>query len=108
MDLFKRLEKGRPMPPTKVVNQEEQKIERAQKLLDWLASWNKPTICARDILTYGPRPTRKREKVAEAAKILVKNGWLIPIQTHRYDMEAWRIVRKPMLYPDCTAAAQHE
>jgi hypothetical protein len=80
-------------------------IEHAQRLLDWLQGWSKPTICAREICIYGPRPIRKREKAGSAAKILEKNGWLRRIPTHRYDMEAWQIVRRPIIYPDCSRVA---
>jgi hypothetical protein len=102
-DIFERLDKGRP--PIEEVIKRPQKFQHAQKLLDWLQHWAKPTISARDICIYGPRPIRNREKAGNAAKILEKNGWLIPVQTHRYDMEAWRIVRTPVLYPDCSRVA---
>jgi hypothetical protein len=102
-DIFERLDKGRRS--IEVISTRTQKIQRAQKLLDWLQGWSKPTISAREICIYGPRPIRKREKAGNAAKILEKNGWLIPVQTHRYDMEAWQIVRTPVLYPDCSRVA---
>jgi hypothetical protein len=101
--IFERLRAVRPVQES---NKRPQKIEHAQRLLDWLQGWTKPTICAREICTYGPRPLRKREKAGSAARILVKNGWLAPIPTHRYDMEAWQIVRRPIIYPDCSRAAE--
>jgi hypothetical protein len=103
-NLFDRLAAGRP-PTKKIISERDQKIQHAQRLLDWLQSWSKPTICAREICVYGPRPIRKREKAGNAAKILEKNGWLVRIPTHRYDMEAWQIVRTPILYPDCSRVA---
>ena len=33
---------------------EAQKPPPAQKLLDWLQHWTKPTVSARDICIYGP------------------------------------------------------
>jgi len=95
-------------PPIKKASSPTKKAQEsspAQKLLDWLQHWTKPTVSARDICIYGPRPIRKREKAGKAAEILVKNGWLIPVQTHRYDMKAWQIVRRPVLYPDCSRVA---
>jgi len=93
--IFDKLNERRP--PIEKTIQRPQKIQHAQRLLDWLQGWSKPTISAREICIYGPRPIRKREKAGNAAKILEKNGWLIPVQTHRYDMEAWQIVRMPVL-----------
>jgi hypothetical protein len=101
--IFDKLNERRP--PIEKTIQRPQKIQHAQRLLDWLQGWSKPTISAREICIYGPRPIRKREKAGNAAKILEKNGWLIPVQTHRYDMEAWQIVRTPVLYPDCSRLA---
>src|SRR4029077_4622531 len=51
---LERLDKGRP--PIEEVIKRPQKIQHAQKLLDWLQHWAKPTISARDICIYGPRP----------------------------------------------------
>jgi len=53
-----------------------QKLSPAQKLLDWLQYWPKPTISARDIYTSGPRSIRDRESAIDLAKILVEYGWL--------------------------------
>jgi hypothetical protein len=99
--LFERLR-----PPTEDRGIERpQNIRHAQKLLDWLQHWGEPTISAREICIYGPRPIRKREKAGNAAEILVRNGWLVPLQTRRCDMEAWQIVRRPVIYPDCSRVA---
>src|SRR5215470_111532 len=89
--LFDRLDRGRPPPPT----EKTQKPSPAQKMLDWLQRWSKPTISVRDVHIYGPRPLRGRKNVVDAAEVLVKNGWLTPLEPHRYDMHAWRIIRRP-------------
>jgi len=91
MNLFERLDRGRPKPPTK----EAQEISPAQKLLDWLQRWNKDTITVRDVHIYGPHPLKGRKNVTAAAEVLVQNGWLAPLKTWRYDMRKWQIVRKP-------------
>jgi len=54
------------------------KLLPAQKLLDWLQHWTKPTVSARDICIYGPNSLRDRRSAIDAAEILVKTGWLIP------------------------------
>jgi hypothetical protein len=51
-NIFERLEKGRP-PIEKA-----QIVSPAQKLLDWLQRWDKPTICTREICNYGPYAVR--------------------------------------------------
>ena len=48
----------------------------AQKLLDWLQRWHKPTVRMNEILVYGPRPVRKRENALNSAQKLVEHGWL--------------------------------
>ena len=73
----------------------EQKLPPAQKLLDWLQRWPKPTVSARDIYTFGPSAIRDRENAIGLAEILVKHGWLILIPTRRRDMKEWQIVREP-------------
>ena len=92
--LFERLNKGRP-PSTK----QAQKPEPAQLLLDWLQRWGKPTITARDIRIYGPRPIRDREVALSSAKVLARDGWLIPLRTHQHDVYKWQIVRRPIAHP---------
>jgi hypothetical protein len=79
--------------------QKTQKPAPAQKLLDWLQRWNKPTICAREILIYGPRSTRKRKDANDATEILVKHGWLVPTKTKQRDWRRWQIVRQPIIHP---------
>jgi hypothetical protein len=76
----------------------------AQKLLDWLQHWTKPTVRARDICIYGPRP-RDRESAINSAEVLARNGWLIPTQTRRHDSREWQIVRKPVIFPTVASVA---
>jgi hypothetical protein len=71
----------------------------AQKLLDWLQRWNKPTICTREILIYGPSCTRNRKSVLDATEILVRNGWLKRNETKQRNWRQWQIVRKPIVHP---------
>jgi hypothetical protein len=94
-DIFERLNAGRP---TEVAAKRSAKIQHAQKLLDWLQRWPKSIVYARDFCVYGPRP-RDRKNAISSAEILVASGWLIPTQTHRYDSQAWRIVQKPIIFP---------
>jgi len=92
--IFDRLNRGRPAPA-----KEKVKIDPAQKLLDWLQTWNKPTICAREILMYGPRSTRKQKDADDATRVLQKYGWLVPLETNQRDWRRWQIVRQPTIHP---------
>src|SRR5262249_26883721 len=76
-----------------------QKISPAQKLLDWLQRWGKDTVRVRDIRVYGPRPIRNPKCAVDAAKTLVKYGWLTPVWAHQKDVDEWRIVRKLIVNP---------
>jgi len=71
-DLFERLDQGRPAPEPKSVSQPGK--DPAQRLLDWLQTWRKPTVRAADILIYGPRIVRNQKSAANATEILVKRG----------------------------------
>jgi hypothetical protein len=93
--IFERLSQGRPAETT----MEQPPKEPAQKLLDWLQTWNKPTICAREILMYGPRSTRKQKDADDATKVLQKYGWLVPLETNQRDWRRWQIIRQPTLHP---------
>jgi hypothetical protein len=90
--LFERLAKNRPPAVEEKTKRGE---DPAQRMLDWLQRWSKPTISVRDIHIYGPKSIRDRKSMIDAAETLVKNGWLTPAKTHRYDMRAWQIVRRP-------------
>jgi hypothetical protein len=91
--LFERI--GRPPPQP----QKMQEVSPAQKLLDWLQSWNKPTVCMREILNYGPYAIRDRERAIGSAQTLVEFGWLVPTKKHRRDMHKWQIVRRAIVRP---------
>ena len=94
--IFERLAKGRPL--TKITSKRPQKIQHAQKVLDWLQRWNKPVVHERDFRVFGPRP-RNRESAINAARILAERGWLRAIPTRRYDSHAWQVIQKPIILP---------
>lgn len=72
----------------------------AQKLLDWLQRWRKPTVRMNEFLVYGPRPTmRKRESAIGPIETLVRHGWLRPLKTRRSNMLEWQIIRQPIVHP---------
>jgi hypothetical protein len=98
--LFDRLAKGRP-PPEAASKQSHK--EDAQRLLDWLQRQTKSTISMRDIRIYGPGSIRDPKSAIAAAEVLVRNGWLIPLKPHRYDMHKWQVVRKPIAQPTVAA-----
>jgi len=94
MNLFERLAKGRPAEPAI-----EQPPSDAQKLLDWLLKWPKPTVRMNEILVFGPRSMRKRQIAITAAEVLVEHQWLTQLQTRRPDMIEWQITRRPIVHP---------
>ena len=78
----------------------KQKPLPAQKLLDWLIQrWNKDTVWMKDIRQFGPSALRNPKTAIDAAGALVKDGWLVPEPTRRYDAHKWRFVRKPIAHP---------
>jgi len=89
MNLFERLDQGRPKP--KPVSQPDK--EPAQRLLDWLQKWNKDFVSARDIRVYGPTVIRNQKDAVATARILVRNGQLTPIGSRKPYLHKWRIVR---------------
>jgi hypothetical protein len=93
--LFERLSRGRPQP----VEEKTKQPDNAQRLLDWLQRWDKPTICAAQILMFGPRSTRKRKDADDATQILERHGWLVPQKTSQRNWRQWQIVRKPIIHP---------
>jgi hypothetical protein len=101
--LFERLAQGRPAPVEEKIKPPQNELAPAQKLLDWLQRWSKPTISMRDIRIYGPRPIRARESAINSAQTLVRHGWLIPTQTHRHDRHVWQIVHKTIVGPAVAA-----
>src|SRR5262249_21413401 len=98
MNLFERLDRGRPTPsPSPLPSPATQKPSPAQLLLNWIQRWTKDTICIRDVRQYGPSSLRNPKSVIDAAEVLAKNGWLEPAESHRYDMRKWRVIRRPPL-----------
>jgi hypothetical protein len=95
-DLFERLAKGRP-PEEK--DKQPQKSPPAQRMLDWLQRWNKPTISVRDIRIWGPRIFRDPKKAIDTAQVLVRNQWLIPTKPRRREPYRWQVVRKNIVHP---------
>ena len=82
--------------PTK----EDQKLAAAQTMLNWLSRWDRSKISLRDVRLFGPRIIRdQKSAILEAAEILVQTKWLIPIELHPPGTYAWRIIRKPLIYP---------
>jgi hypothetical protein len=94
-NLFDRLDRGRPPAEAK----QPTKPSKEQRLLDWLLEWPQPTICAAQILMYGPRSTRNRKDANDAIEVLVRRGWLNPQPTNQSNWRQWRIVRKPVVDP---------
>src|SRR5262245_18129246 len=94
-NLFERLSRERPAE-TKTKRPHE---DPAQRLLNRLQQWPKPTIYTRDILRFGPRTVRNRNSATDATDILVKHGWPIPNKTNQRNRREWQIVRKPVIHP---------
>jgi len=106
--LFERLNKGRP--PSAQLEEKDKKRQAeealllpAQKLLDWLQRWEKDTVSARDIRTYGPKSIRDKKSAIHSAEVLVHHGWLIPKKMRRYNARVWQIARKPIVRPPVAA-----
>jgi len=96
MNLFERLAKGRPAPAEEKAKQPD----HAQKMLDWLQRWPKPTVSSKEIYQYAPRSIRfDRENAIKTAEILAKHGWLAPLPTRRRDRRVWQITRKLIVHP---------
>jgi hypothetical protein len=64
----------------------------AQQLLCWIQrDWGKPTISLRDIRAFGPHNVRDRQITLDLIKILVRQGWLVPMKAWRHDRQVWRL-----------------
>jgi hypothetical protein len=83
------------LPPAR----KAQRPSQAQRMLDWLQRWDKPIVNRRDVRIYGPSSVRDRKSMISSAEILVRYGWLVPIEPRRYDGFRWRIVRKLVAHP---------
>jgi len=94
-NLFDRLANGRPAKPTI-----EQPPSDAQKMLDWLLRWPKPTVSACEIYQYAPRSVRPdKERAIKTAEVLVRHGWLTALKPRHRNYRIWEITRKPVVYP---------
>jgi hypothetical protein len=102
--IFDKLNERRPPVESRskpeVSSERPQKIQHAQKLLNWLQRWSKPTVCAREIHIYGPYALRDPKIALSSAETLVRNGWLTPLRARRYDGHKWQIIRKPIVQPN--------
>jgi hypothetical protein len=93
-NLFERLAaKGRP------VEEKTSQPDLAQRMLDFLLRWPRPSISTSDMMIYGPRPKQNAEGVLKLATILEKHGWLTPKSTPKKNMRHWNIVRRPIVHP---------
>jgi hypothetical protein len=72
----------------------------AQKLLNFLQRWPKDTISVREITLFGPSVIRAQRSEINTAEILVRHGWLTPIQSRQRNMRHWQVVRRPIVHPD--------
>src|SRR5262249_11395514 len=90
VDIFKRLNRGKPPPEEKAKRQPK---ELAEALLGWLERWPKPTVSSRDIRIWGPKALHDRERAIRSAEILVAHGRLQPTPKPR----VWEIVRDPLI-----------
>ena len=66
-----------------------------EDLLNWLLNrWTGPSVTARDVSRFGPGPLRNdKETTLNLTEVLVRQGWLIPLKTHRKDRREWKIAR---------------
>ena len=101
VNLFERLDKGRPPPPPK-----QAQPSPAQTLLDWLQHWAKTTVTAGEVYTYGPNSIRNKKTTLSLAQILVEQGWLVPIETRQYNTHEWKIVQRTTSISGAASAAQ--
>jgi len=100
-NLFERLATMAPPPAEKTqAPPPKQKHLPAQQLLNWLIQrWGKETVWMKDIRQFGPYALRDPKTAIDAAEALVKDGWLVPEPTRRYDAHKWRFVRRPVAQP---------
>ena len=71
----------------------------AQKLLNFLQRWPKETISIREITQFGPSVIRAQRSEINTAEVLVRHGWLTPIQGPYRNSRQWQIVRRPTVHP---------
>jgi len=68
-------------------------VDPAAELWKWITRWKKPTITARNICQYGPRP-RDLESVLSLTDALIRQKRLTPIKTRYAHMREFYIIRK--------------
>lgn len=94
-NLFERLAQTRL--PEAVI---EQPPSDAQKMLDWLLRWPKPTVSACEIYQYAPRSARPNKETAiKNVEVLVRHGWLAACKPRHSNYRIWEITRKPVIHP---------
>jgi hypothetical protein len=75
-------------------------ITPEQRLLDWLQRWPKETVSLRELQQFAPRAVRTQGNVIDhSVGVLVRHGWLTPLQSHRRDRREWQVVRRPTVHP---------
>lgn len=97
MDLFEKLAQGRPAQEPSTAPIPQPISATARELLEWLQhTWKKPTIRTREIYRHGPAPVRwDKERALEAAEILTKRGWLLPVKARQRNVKRWQITIGP-------------
>lgn len=73
-------------------------IGRAQRLLEWLRTWDEPYISLVDIYQRGPNAIRDARAAREAVAILEEHLWLVraeggAVVKGTFRRDAWRVVR---------------
>jgi|SRR6516225_8584905 len=99
MTIFERLSKNRPAP----IN-EAQRPDYAQRMLDFILRWPRPSIATTDLMTYGPNPRQNAEETLKLATLLERQGWLTKKDMPKKNMKHWTINRKPFVHPKLTTA----
>jgi hypothetical protein len=75
-------------------------VSPEQQLLNFLQRWPKETVSLREIQQFAPRAVRTQGSVIDhSVGVLVRHGWLAPLQSHRRDRRAWQIARRPTVHP---------
>jgi hypothetical protein len=98
MTIFERLAKNKPGPI-------DEQPDHAQKMLDFILRWPRPSISVPDLMTYGPEPRKNAEETLKLATLLERHGWLARKTTPRKDMHHWNIVRQhSTVHPKLTTA----
>jgi hypothetical protein len=88
-------ERIRQPPPIK----KAQGISPAQRLLDFLQTWDREIISTRQVRIYGPRCSRSRKTAIDAIEILARHGWLTRVKDTQSNTLQWRINRRPIANP---------